>query len=391
MPPNGLVSTPKPFYFMFGSKPCSRANCSEIFETMLIELRGAGVRNLENFHLEPHPKLNIIYGENAAGKTSLLEAIYFSGTGKSFRTSATQNIISFGDDTAWIKALIRSCSTRFTDNISITRHRNTKTVFKVNNRASASISEIARTLPIQAIHPETYQLITGSPVIRRTFLNKGCFYIDETFIKTWKRYNLALKQRNAHLRGKTQPQVLTAIEKELQESGTLIDRIRQNFIATLNNKLSENRKIWPHPKLRLLYQRGWSSSVELAESLHDSRKADIKAGYTSPGPHRADMILQFEGQNVKDFFSRSQLKLASITLLIIQLDIIQDATHKDCVLLIDDLSSELDSLSRDNLLNEVHDSRHQCFLTSLQKDDFNQSNPMNHKMFHVKHGRIIES
>ena len=358
---------------------------------MLIELRGAGVRNLENFHLEPHPKLNIIYGRNAAGKTSLLEAIYFSGTGKSFRTSATQNIISFGDDTLWIKTLIGSCSTGFMDNITITRHRNTKNVFKVNNCTSASISEIARIFPIQAIHPETYQLITGSPVIRRLFLNKGCFYIDETFVKIWKRYNHALKQRNAHLRGKTQPQVLTAIEKELHESGTLIDRVRQNFIAALNNKLSESRKFCPYPKLRLLYQRGWSSSVELAESLYDSRKADIKAGYTSPGPHRADMILQLEGRNVKDFFSRSQLKLASISLLIIQLDIIRDATHKDCVLLIDDLSSELDSLARDHLVNELHDSRHQCFLTSIQNDDVNQSNPANHKMFHVKHGRIIES
>ena len=354
---------------------------------MLSELSAGCFRNLLELRVDPHPRLNLIVGPNASGKTSFLECIHFLALGKSFRTSRNDHLIALTHDEAWVSAkLIRdppSAATR----VGLSRRRG-KTLCRINGNDSQRMADIARLLPLQVLHPESYQLISGGPALRRAFLDRGCFYLDPDFWNVWKRYNLALKQRNAALKTTIDPIILESLERELEVSGSKIHALRDRFLKLLKQRLIDYRRLTPFFPIEIVYMPGWNQDKALHSCLFDARANDARMGFTTQGPHRADFLLKADGRRLSDLCSRSQMKRIAAALLLAQIDLISNAAHADCLLLIDDLASELDQGSREVVMEAIVKGPHQCFLTALPGDDLGAMLAVDHGVFHVEQGHV---
>ena len=358
----------------------------------LIRLDIANFRNLTLAELEPLPSgFNMVYGNNGSGKTSLLEAIHFLSVGRSFRSSQTDRIISNVSEKFSIFAHILSHN-RQPVPIGIEKNRDKSSKIRLGGEDQSSIAELTRLIPVRLINSQNYSLLDGGPVFRRKYLDWGIFYLKNDFLSLWQRYDRALKQRNAALRGKLSRKEIEIWTLDLLESALLFNQARLDYVQALTPLLLEmlaevfNSIV----EIDIEYQRGWDSELSLDKVLTDSYLKDAWLGYTQFGPHKADLKVLINGVPAKDFLSRGQQKLFVCGMILAQGKLLSKLVKKHPIFLVDDLPSELDSNSLMKIMGLLEQQKAQVFVTAIDLEVIKEFLSCASKMFHVKQGTIIQ-
>lgn len=253
-----------------------------------------------------------------------------------------------------------------------------------------SRSQLAATLPLQLITPESIDLLTGTPGERRQFIDWMMFHVEHDFHSYWSHYQRALKQRNALLRS-GQLSTLDYWADPLIDNGNRIDDMRKSVIKKLLPHIEHYvGLLLPAMELKVSYRQGWKADSELAESLSAAVETDSKMKFTTIGPHRADLVIRDGSDKVVEVFSRGQLKLLLCALKLAQMSLLREVTGTSPVVLIDDLPAELDSEHRTLLLSLLHELDSQVFVTTTDRNLLDFSSWSDLKLFHVEHGDIKE-
>jgi len=271
---------------------------------------------LQSAALDLDPRFTLISGPNASGKTSLLEAIYVLGRGRSFRTRRLEHLIRHGSEQFVVFGEIESADRR----IPVGVEGSASGVHaRIGGAKASSLAELAVALPVQIIDPEIHRLIEEGPSRRRRFLDWGVFHVEPTFVAHWQRYRQALKQRNAALKSGQPRAAVAAWEGDLLRYGELLTDARARYVAQLLEPAAVIGRNLLGMDLQLSYRPGWARGLSFAESLQQSRSHDQASGATQVGPHRAELSIRLNGVGVKDRISRGQQKLLAAALLMAQL------------------------------------------------------------------------
>ena len=287
-----------------------------IIKTLQLE----NFRNLARIEVAPHPRLNVFFGANGAGKTSILEALVVLSRGRSFRTTAAAELIGPAGAEFRVFAL-GADSTGQDQRLGLERSGKHWRARK-NGQDLSQLSELTRSLPLVLLEPDSHLLVSGSPDVRRKFLDWGMFHVKHEFLDVWRRYSLALKQRNAALR-QQQGDVLDALDNIVAEQGTRLSELRGAHAAAVAVKLRGMLEELDTglAGIQIEYRPGWSGD-SLGEALKRNRNRDLERGMTHAGPHRADLSLLCDGTSARAILSRGEQKLLAAALLLVQADLL---------------------------------------------------------------------
>ncbi|NOZ54703.1 MAG: DNA replication/repair protein RecF [Gammaproteobacteria bacterium] len=352
------------------------------------ELTISNFRNLNNVSLTPARHLNILVGANASGKTNFLEAIYFLGTARSFRTIQSKQLINFESQDFVLFTRINQGGTIFP--IGISRNKQNTTI-KIAQRFATSAAELASLLPVQVINPDTHKLMEEGPRYRRRFIEWGVFHVKHGYMDTWQKCRHILKQRNAALKNHWARKAIQQWDLALINVSSEITAIRNEYIQQLlpyvNQFISD---VGDLPTLDFSLYQGWPASENLQELLQASWETDKRKGITQYGPHRSDLRIRIKGYAAKDIVSRGQQKIITALLKLGQLKLLENAyPEMTSLLLIDDLPAELDQRYRQALMALITVSRSQVFMTTTDSKFIDvDALDVEHCMFHVKQGKI---
>lgn len=328
-----------------------------------------------------HPRLNLITGANASGKTSLLEAIYLLGSGKSFRTAQHMHVIQHG--AASLTVFGRVSQGEQVHSLGLERE-GTQRRMRVDEKPEASAGALAARLPVQVLAPETHYAFLAAANERRAMLNWGVFHVEQDFYGHWLRYQRLLKQRNAALKTGTEVAVW---DKELAALGEDIQGWRERYVGEWNTSFRACAQDLTGLDVRIDLLRGWRQDQALADALQADRVRDREAGYTHSGPHRADVIFRGEHGATRHHYSHGQQKLLVVAARLAQLERVA-GQGKAPVLLIDDLAAELDRFRRHAVLSRLAELGIQSFITATEESEIDLSAWPDHSRFHVEQGVI---
>jgi DNA replication and repair protein RecF len=351
-----------------------------------MSLQGLGLRDfrcIQTADLELHGRCNVISGENASGKTSLLEAIFYLGRGRSFRTARSETLIRKGGHELLLTGRVHRAGRSQAVGVRFSRERFEA---RAGGERIASLAELARVLPVQAIDPEVHRLVEEGPQERRRYLDWGVFHVEPSFVDHWRRYQRALRQRNAALRAGQGPTVVQAWNPELVEAGERVAEFRQRYLELLRPHVAAVGERLLGLPLELGLSRGWAGDATLADALEAAWPRDAERAMTHVGPHRADLSIRVGGELARDRISRGQQKLTAASMLLGQLRCDAEQGSAVAALLVDDPAAELDSAHLEKFLREVLDLPAQLFVTALDAQNPSiRALPQGH-MFHVEHG-----
>ncbi|MCB1648331.1 MAG: DNA replication/repair protein RecF [Pseudomonadales bacterium] len=345
------------------------------------------VRNLSEVQIRPADRVNIIYGKNGSGKTSLLEAIHLLGLGRSFRSAKLEPVIDTNaNDCVIFSELEEGVS------IGLNRTRRDGQTLKLMGERQRSWIETARYLPLQIINSDSFSLLEGSPKIRRRFLDWGVFHVEHEFALAWRKVSKCLSQRNLLLKQRRlDVEQLQAWDQELAQQGQHIDEYRKRYVALFLPALEQ---VLPGlislPELRIRYERGWDESLSLADALLQQRERDQRYGATQNGPHRADLQIRIGRNAAHEVLSRGQQKLLVSAMKIAQSQLLHRVSGNKSVYLIDDLPSELDMENRSRICQLLEELGCQIFITCVDAEELENcwSKELRAGKFHVEHGKI---
>lgn len=355
----------------------------------LTQLDICQVRNLQNVSIIPGKRYNYIFGENGSGKTSLLEAIYLLSLARSFRTNHIKQVISHNSDFLRVFARLNLADDVKNTTIGIERTK-LKTRIRINGTDSQNVAELSSLLPIQIINPDVHKLLEQGPKMRRQFVDWGVFHVEHQFLHTWQQYYRVLKQRNAGLRKKLPGKVVSTWDPQLIDLAKKITLDRESYISHFLPYFNIYVEKLIGLKVEIKYHRGWNNEFSLTDTLAKSFEKDVYRGFTASGPHRADLQILYNGFPVQEVFSRGQHKLLVCAMRLSQISYLEKELGQKCVILVDDLSAELDEKHRQRLLELLIDTQAQLFLTATERDSIRLPMENNSKMFHVEHGILKE-
>jgi len=308
-----------------------------------IDLRN--FRCFESLSIDLSSKASLFYGKNGCGKTSLLESIYVASSGRSFRTSNLESLIKNGSKAFIIRAYDDTTGSI----LEVNKVKNKPINIKINN-SKVTISELVRAFPAFSIDTKTFFYNDNAPEYRRKQLDRGLFVASPDYAKDWFGYFRSLKQRNSALKLGNLAQA-KAYDSPLIDHGEKLNILRENLIIgvkeiydNLVQKLEqENQRAKIFSGLEIYLKPGFNNKIGLMDSLLNTNSADLKKKVTTVGPHRADVLFKSKGSLIKDIFSRGEQKLLSILWSLSQNIYLGRAFNLNPILLLDDLSSELDS------------------------------------------------
>jgi DNA replication and repair protein RecF len=342
-------------------------------------------RNLDNINLTFNSGLNVIFGMNASGKTSLLEAAHVLCSGKSFLRASPQKLQQFNSIDFSLNGIMNHHEQPHRYQYLWKDH---SVHLKINEQIVRKISRYALQQPVQAITPASFKLIDESPEIRRRFIDWGVFHVKHQYIDAWHRYQRSLSQRNAML-SQAKGKSLMPWDIEYAKSCEIIDRYRSEYIAALQSTFANIvKRLLPDTLVTIGYHRGWGKDSHLNDLLTQSQSRDIERGYTYYGPQRAELNIVLNGHPAKDTASRGQKKLITYALYIAQAEIQQEQGEYSGLLLVDDLPSELDEEHRSLVLDLLTDLPMQVILSCIDPTDIEQVVKHSTKLFHVKQGKV---
>ena len=355
----------------------------------LTQLEVKNFRNIENTQLTPVQGVNLIVGDNASGKTSILEAIYYLSHVRSFRTQHVTDLILRQSPYLQLVANIETAEQQVIP-LGIRRSRN-KSQIRVNKEPIKRVSDIAAQFPVLAIHPDSYKLISGGPSQRRQYLDWGVFHVEQGFFKAWQRFKKALMQRNAALKSKQKYDVCQLWNNEINDTAHYIDQLRQQYFYKLQPYFRQlTKQFFVNDIVDIEYKRGWANDRQLIDLLEENLQKERLKGYTGLGPHRAEITIKVNNQSAQTCISRGQQKTLVALMRLAQAQQFTESSKKSCVLLYDDLAAELDEKHRSQILEVLSKMNIQLFLTAIEEKQINLSGWQDVKLFHVEHGRLYE-
>lgn len=348
-------------------------------------------RNIVGADLELAPAVNLFCGENGSGKTSLLEAVHMLGTGRSFRSRQSQSVIQYHKEALTVFARLEGGSA-----LGVEKRRDGHGRIRVNQAPAESSSQLAACLPLQVINSESFAALDGGPGVRRQLLDWTVFHVEHSFAMHWKAYQGALKQRNALLRrGKIESNLLAPWERQLAQSGELVDTLRRTVFERLYVLFKERLQDLPEAvfgELDIHYRSGWKRGLSLSEALQAAREGDVAQGFTRVGPHRADVRFAIHGEPAHAVLSRGQQKMAVCALRTAMASAVEGRQRP--VFLVDDLPSELDRSNQALFAHWVSNCASQVLVTGIEPRETARpwlalpSPWCEPKMFHVEHGGV---
>ena len=343
------------------------------------------VRNLAHVTLRPASGFNLFYGDNGAGKTSLLESISILSTGKSFRAGKISTIIRGEANHLTVSADIENFDTGVNQRIGIQRGRS-ETLVRIDGESINRISALAMALPCVIVSTSNHELVEGGPAERRSFLDWLLFHVEPEALKLFRRYRHALQQRNAALKQRASDALVTMWHPDLIEAGEAIDAARRRVLDDFSTKMQFVLAEWSDAlKPSFTYRSGWPDGMSLEAGL--SRLDQCRRrGITSVGPHRADIAVRSGAQEARYVLSRGQQKLLAAQMKMVQIDLYVEHHHHAPVVLFDDLPSELDEAARMSVFRYLHEKQAQVFFTSV--NDVSKDLHCVSGLFHVKQGQI---
>jgi DNA replication and repair protein RecF len=346
------------------------------------------VRNLKEAEFTCSPQLNLIYGENGSGKTSILEAIHLLALGRSFRSHVKSRLINHEADNLSVFGELQTEGPRATP-VGIQKFISGNTQMRLNGQDLSSIADIAALLPTQLLNPDSFELINTGSKLRRQFLDWGLFHVKQDFYKIWTMVERILKQRNSALKQRLSRGEILVWDEELTDLAVTLNTMRSEYMMDLLPVIRELTSSFPDfPVVDMVYHPGWDLEEPLSAQLDQSFFQDLQRGYTRLGPQRASIHIESEGSPVHDILSRGQQKILVFIMRFSQAALLHRQTGKSCLYLIDDLTSELDAGRRRELVELIKQQLGQFFITSLELKDLEYFQDKQHKMFHVKQGQI---
>ena len=345
------------------------------------------IRNLKTVALDQLQPFNVFCGANGSGKTSLLEAIHLLATGRSFRTHMPKHYIAQGQADAVVFAQSAQ------DKMGMQKYASGEQLMRVNGDPIATQGQLAKLLPLQHIDPQSTDIIDLGAKPRRQLLDWLMFHVEPEFYAIWQQYSRALKQRNSMLKqypvvdaGQLQPW-----DQLLAQYGELLHLQRQQVITQWQRYFEVTlAELLPHIEIRLDYSAGFHTELGLLHDLMTHRQKDIERRYTEYGPHRADLRLKTALGNADVMLSRGQKKLLIIALKLSQIAMLH-ACGKETVVLLDDLTAELDVTAQRRLIERLSQLGSQVFMTTLdQKTVQNHLHELSisYQLFKVEHGTV---
>lgn len=349
---------------------------------MLASFRAEHLRSISTAELELSGGLNLIVGQNGAGKTSLLEAVYLLGRGRSFRTRSNERLITHGEALARVVGQMPGSLLPEIVGIEVTREG--RTTARIGGRTPDSLAELATAFPVQIIDPDIHKLVEEGSARRRRWLDWGVFHVEPGFARDWGRYQRALKQRNAALR---QGQADAALwDPELAKAGASITAARRRVADAIAPRWVELCGRLAGIELSLQFYAGWDTDQDLEQTLIATLSKDRDRGTTGLGPHRADLRLRQRGRVAREVLSRGQQKLAAVALTLAQLQWLKADYELLPTLLLDDPAAELDADRLAGFIGEVQALETQLIVTTLSADATPLGQP--ESTFHVEQGRV---
>lgn len=350
------------------------------------------LRNIERLELSPAPGVNLIVGANGSGKTSLLEALYLLGRGRSFKTNKHKAFIKRGTSQVTVFGEVKTLPDVMSISAGVTKSLDGRHQIKVAGAEATSAASLLELMPMQLIEPETFKLLASGPSYRRQFIDWGVFHVEQSFFPCWQRLNRCLKQRNRLLRrGKIERAELLAWDQEFAALAESITRQREAYIAQLRPVFNDFLgALVDLPGLAIDFYSGWNVKLPLLDTLAEMLTSDCRRGFTQVGPHRADLRVKYLEHNAGEVLSRGQQKLVICALKIAQGYHFSKLTGRPCIYLLDDLAAELDGTHLDRLCQMLATLNCQLFITSVDSVAFSKSwSPMDLKVFHVEHGGLV--
>jgi DNA replication and repair protein RecF len=353
----------------------------------LDSLRISGLRCLSDVSLSLEPGVTVFSGANGAGKTSILEAAFLLSHARSFRSGAKDALLQRGAGALSVFAELRHDDGR-SRRLGLGR-QGVRWDARIDGEA-ASLSELVGECAVVCFEPGSHALIAGGAEERRRYLDWGVFHVEHAFMPLWRRYQRALKQRNALLRsaGSISEAQFLPWEAELDATAAAIDGLRQVYLAAIRPHI-ERAMTGLLPELgpvEMRYRRGWSEDASLADIFSTQRARDLARGHTTAGSHRADWSIAFEHAPQREHLSRGQEKLTALGCVLAQASLYADRRGEWPIVCLDDLASELDQSHQAAVVDQLRAVGAQVLVTGTEVPEALRTTETH--MFHVEQGRL---
>lgn len=359
---------------------------------MIIEkLNLCNYRNYETLDLTVDPKTNILYGDNAQGKTNILEAIYICSTTKSHRGGKDKELIKFGCDDAHIKIHIKKKSKEY--RIDIHLKKNKSKGIAINGIPIKKASELFGIFNVVFFSPEDLNIIKNGPAERRKFVDIELCQLDKIYVYNLLNYNKILNQRNKLLKDlyfrPDLEETLDVWDLQLAKYGAEVIKRRSVFISKINEIINPiHKKITDNKENIIVKYEKNCEEDNLYNELMETREKDKKYKTTTVGPHRDDVSFFYDDVNIRTYGSQGQQRTAALSLKLAEIEIVKGLINDTPVLLLDDVLSELDSNRQNQLLNSLDNI--QTIITCTGLDEFIENRFQINKIFSVKDGKVFE-
>ncbi|AXQ27170.1 DNA replication and repair protein RecF [Solimonas sp. K1W22B-7] len=352
----------------------------------LARIGAENFRVFEKLSLRPHRRLNFVYGDNAEGKTTLLELVYVLARGKSFRGSSLQDCAGAAGKHWRLRGRYQQQDDGPLEVVDAGWTQG-ELAQKREGQAATRL-ELLREYPVQILEPGLHKLLQDGPSYRRGFLDWGVFHVEQGFHVTWRRFSRALRQRNLALRQRAPDRELEPWTLELATAGEEIQRYRKAQLEAIRPYMdSRVKQLLGTDQWSMDLQAGWAAGQGLKESLDAHLARDRQQGMTQGGPQRAELRLHLHDRQTKTLVSRGQQKQLIAALLLSQCELIYRTTGTAPILLVDDFASELGEEYQQRLLGSLLEYPGQLFITSFAPSGVLEKLP-DAAVFHVEQGRL---
>lgn len=336
-------------------------------------------RNYENEVIEFNKNINIIYGNNAQGKTNILEAIFFSALGKSFRTSKEKQVIMKEKDFFKIHTEFQKKDREGTVDLFL---GNDKSI-SVNGVKLNKLSELLGNINIVIFSPEDINLLKDESAVRRKFLDMMISQLRKNYIYNLNNYKKNLEQKNNYLKSRNiSDAMLDVYDEKLAEYSENVYQYRNEFIEKIKEKIKEIHSNITDEEISIVYKTDCQTKEKCLEKLKKNREKDKYRGFSSVGCHRDDFKILINGEEVDIYGSQGQNRTAILSLKMAELEVINDEIGEYPILLLDDFMSELDQERITNFLKSIKNI--QVIITCTEKIDLENSTN-----FYVNKGKIL--
>ena len=361
---------------------------------MYIEsIRLNNFRNYESLEMNFDQGTNILYGDNAQGKTNILEAVYLAGTSKSHKGSKDREMIRFENEESHIRMMVKKGDLSY--KIDMHLRKNKAKGVAINGLPIRKARELLGVVNLVFFSPEDLNIIKEGPAGRRRFIDLELSQLDKIYLNNLSNYNRIINQRNSLLKdiyGSNQQHLLETLDiwdMQLAAYGTKVLDRRKEFVRQVNEIISEIhfRLTGGKERLSLTYESS-IGEMSMEQALKKNRERDLRMKSTSVGPHRDDLCFLSGDLDIRKFGSQGQQRTAALSLKLAEIELVKRIIGDTPILLLDDVLSELDKNRQNYLLDSIHDI--QTVITCTGLDEFVNHRFSINKIFHVKSGHVAK-